>query len=165
MAQQGQVKASEYSTLYGTGTSMTPKQKVFVKEYVNTLNATEAAMRAYDCKDRKVARNVGSENLTKLGSSIDKLMDDKGLSDNRILEELEKKFHCTKPIVSNGKVYQTPDNAVQLRAVEIAAKLRNLFPRDTLEVTGKDGGEIVIKVREDRELIEVQEGETVDEEE
>lgn len=42
------------------------KQKGFVADYVKTKNATEAASRNYDCKDRNVARAVGSENLTKL---------------------------------------------------------------------------------------------------
>ena len=49
---------------------MTPKQKAFIKEYISTLNATEAAIRVYDAKDRKSARNIGSENLAKLGEHI-----------------------------------------------------------------------------------------------
>lgn len=41
------------------------KQKKFVKEYLATGNATEAAARSYDVKSRSVANAVGNENLSK----------------------------------------------------------------------------------------------------
>ena len=44
---------------------LTPKQKVFVEEYVKTKNATKAAQKAYDTEDYGTARSIGSENLTK----------------------------------------------------------------------------------------------------
>jgi phage terminase small subunit len=45
---------------------MTVKQKLFIKKYVESKgNATEAAMQAYDVKDRVVAAQVGHENLRK----------------------------------------------------------------------------------------------------
>lgn len=43
--------------------SLTPKQQIFCEEYIKSLNATEAAIKAgYSAK---TARSVGSENLTK----------------------------------------------------------------------------------------------------
>lgn len=47
------------------GKRITPKQKVFAEEFVKTRNATESAMRVYDTNDRKIAQNIGSENLAK----------------------------------------------------------------------------------------------------
>lgn len=45
---------------------LTPKQKIFVEEYVkNKGNATQAALKAYDTEDYKTAQNIGSENLSK----------------------------------------------------------------------------------------------------
>ena len=44
---------------------LTKKQKGFVKDYLDTGNATESAERNYNVKDRDVARSIGSENLTK----------------------------------------------------------------------------------------------------
>lgn len=44
---------------------ITRKQKRFVKEYLDTGNATEAAARVYDVKNRRVANAVGNENLAK----------------------------------------------------------------------------------------------------
>ena len=58
---------------------LTIKQRKWIKEYIETGNATEAAMRVYDCKDRDSARALGSENVAKL--SIPDLMEEMGLSD------------------------------------------------------------------------------------
>ena len=46
-------------------TKLTSKQAKFAKEYLETGNATEAAVRAYKPKNRATARSIGSENLTK----------------------------------------------------------------------------------------------------
>lgn len=43
---------------------LTKKRRGFVKDFVETGNATEAAARNYDVKDRVVAKSVGSELLT-----------------------------------------------------------------------------------------------------
>lgn len=143
---------------------MTAKQRAFTKEYIQTLNATEAAMRVYDVKDRMSAKNIGSENLAKLGEPIRELLIKAGLTDEYIIQKIKDKTNAKKTIINNGKAYQDEDHAIQLKAVELASKIRGLL-NDKVEVTGKDGGEIVIKVKEDRELIEIREGETEDEEE
>lgn len=44
---------------------LTKKQRVFVNEYADTGNATEAAFKAYDTDDKEVASVIGYENLTK----------------------------------------------------------------------------------------------------
>lgn len=44
---------------------LTKKQAEFLKVYKETGNATEAAARAYDVKDRSVASSIGTENLNK----------------------------------------------------------------------------------------------------
>lgn len=46
-------------------TKLTHKQKVFIEEYVETGNATQSALKAYDTDDELVAASIGSENLTK----------------------------------------------------------------------------------------------------
>jgi len=43
----------------------TIKQQRFVNEYIETGNATEAAMRVYSPQNRATARVIGSENLAK----------------------------------------------------------------------------------------------------
>lgn len=44
---------------------LTKKQQGFVKDYIETGNATEAVINNYDIKDNATARSIGSENLTK----------------------------------------------------------------------------------------------------
>jgi len=78
------------------GEDLTLKQRKWMKEYIETGNASEAAMRAYDCKDRVVAASIGYENLRKLdyvefmeaGGVTDKLLQDKlmeGLSATKVV--------------------------------------------------------------------------------
>lgn len=44
---------------------LTPKQKKFIKEYLDTNNATEAATRAYKTNNRNTAWNIWCDNLKK----------------------------------------------------------------------------------------------------
>lgn len=45
---------------------LTDKQRAFIEAYfVCGMNATEAAMQVYTCKDRHVAQSIGGENLSK----------------------------------------------------------------------------------------------------
>lgn len=44
---------------------LTPKQKIFVDEYVRTKNATRSALKAYDTDDYQTAASIGEENLKK----------------------------------------------------------------------------------------------------
>lgn len=143
---------------------MTPKQKAFIKEYISTLNATEAAIRVYDAKDRKSARNIGSENLAKLGEPIARVLEQQGLTDEYIVKKIRDKMEAKRPIIANGKMWQAEDHQTQLKATELAAKLKGLL-KDNVEISGKDGNEIVIKIKEDRELINIREGDIVENEE
>ncbi len=74
--------------------ALTKKQKLFIKEYLIDLNATQAAIRAGYSPDS--AADIGSENLRKpdICASIDKAMAERsrrlGLNQDRILLELAK---------------------------------------------------------------------------
>jgi hypothetical protein len=58
---------------------LTLKQRKWIKAYIETGNATEAAMRVYDVKNRESASAIGAENLGKLRMS--ELMEEMGLTD------------------------------------------------------------------------------------
>lgn len=74
--------------------SLTPKQKMFVDEYLVDLNATQAAIRAG--YSPKTAKDIASQNLAKLNIKIeiDKIMAERsrrvGMNADRILHELGK---------------------------------------------------------------------------
>jgi len=141
---------------------MTAKQTAFVKEYITTLNATEAAMRAYDAKNRNVARVIGTENLAKLSEPIAKVLEQQGLTNEYIAKKIKEKMEAKKPVIANGKMWPTEDHQIQLKATELAAKLKGLL-KDSVEISGKGGGEIVIKVKEDTSLLDAREGEVINE--
>jgi len=69
---------------------LTIKQKKFVKEYIETGNATEAAARVYDVTDRNSANSIGSENLAKLAEPIADVMDRVGLTDEYLMKCLQE---------------------------------------------------------------------------
>lgn len=73
---------------------LTPKQELFVKEYLIDLNATQAAIRAGYSPN--TAREIGAENLSKpnIKNQIDKAMAERsrrtGINQDRVLEEIAK---------------------------------------------------------------------------
>lgn len=68
----------------------TLKQTRFVHEYLETGNATEAAMRAYDPHNRATARAMGSENLAKpnIRDLIDNALTEEGLTPRLVIDSL-----------------------------------------------------------------------------
>lgn len=122
---------------------LTPKQRKFMKVYAKTLNATEAAMQAYDCKDRDTASSIGRENLRKL-QFVD-LLDAVGLTDDDLAVALQEGRHSTRPIVVNGKVQGVADYATRHRYVETLLKVKGKLT-DKLELTGEDGGPLQMQV-------------------
>jgi phage terminase small subunit len=70
---------------------LTPKQRVFVEEYLVDLNGTQAAIRAGYSTDS--ARQIASENLSKpyIAEAIDKALADRGgITRTRIVDELAR---------------------------------------------------------------------------
>ena len=142
---------------------MTPKQKAFIKEYITSLNATDAAHKVYNVKNRNVANAIGAQNLAKLSEPIAQVLEERGLTNDYIAKKIKEKMEAKKPIIANGKMWQTEDHTTQLKATELAAKLKGLL-KDSVEITGKNGNELVIKIKEDRELIDAREGEIIEDE-
>ena len=138
---------------------LTVKQQLFIKELTKTLSPTEAAMRVYDCKDRHSAANIASENLVKLGFTMTELMESMGLgleediSDLKRLRKAQKvvgylnqykkdkdgKIEKIEPdeVVSNEFIY-VDDNPVQLKALELSAKIKGNL-KDKTEHSLDDG--------------------------
>ena len=85
---------------------LTLKQRKWIKEYIKTGNATEAAMRVYDCKDRESASAIGTQNLGKL--SIPDLMEDMGLTDVALMNI------GAEGMTKANKIYGTGDNFIEI---------------------------------------------------
>ena len=67
---------------------MTPKQKLFIAEYLTDFNATQAAIRAGYSK--KTAAAIGAENLTKpkIKDEIDRHLKERAMSADEVLTRL-----------------------------------------------------------------------------
>lgn len=122
---------------------LTPKQRKFMKIYAKTLNATEAAMQSYDCKDRDVAKALGAENLSKL--NFTELLDAVGLTDDDLAVALREGRHSTRAIVVDGKVQGVADYATRHKYVETLLKVKGKLA-DKLELTGEDGGPLQMQL-------------------
>lgn len=75
---------------------LTLKQRKWLKAYISTGNATQAAMQSYDCKDEESAAQIGYENLRKL--DITELMEETGLSDQYLNLKLADGLEATKQL-------------------------------------------------------------------
>jgi hypothetical protein len=102
-----------------------------MKLYIELGNATEAAMRVYDCKDRDVAKSIGSENLSKLDYSD--FMEEGGITDNLLQEKVKEGLGATRVISAvkgtsaNGGTtdfIDVPDFMVRHKYTETALKLK-----------------------------------------
>lgn len=97
---------------------LTPKQELFCKYYIESLNATQSAIRAG--YSEKVARQIGCENLAKpnIKAFIDENMKklDNIMTINEILKELTDIARCNK----------TPTFA-KIKALELLGKRYGLW--------------------------------------
>lgn len=111
---------------------LTPKQALFVQEYLVDLNATQAAIRAGYSED--TAHAIGYENLNKpeLSTAIQKALDLRaertGITADKVLVELSKLgFADVRQIFStDGKlknIHDLPDDiAASVQSVEVVTR-------------------------------------------
>ncbi|MHB9909249.1 terminase small subunit [Clostridium botulinum] len=131
---------------------LTPKQKAFADYYIQTGNATEAAIKAGYSK--KTARFIGNENLTKpyIKNYIDERM--KQLEDERIAKANEVLQYLTRVIrgqeteevvvtenigdfISEAKTIKKEIGAKdRIKAAELLGKRYRLFT-DKVEIEGE----------------------------
>ncbi len=119
---------------------LTYKDRTFVKEFIrNGGNQTDAAVAAYDAgsrtadtyeKQRNSAAVIASRKMKQshIQSAIARLMDKKGLSDERLLDELSKGVIAP----TNASVI---DFNTKLRYIETGLKLRGHFDERDRDVS------------------------------
>lgn len=99
----------------------TVKQKMFVKEYVKSGNATQAALKVYNTTSVDSAKRIGWENTTKL--NIQEILEKNGITDDATAQNLARMaFTATKQNQFTGEVIE--DNQVQLDAIKHITKLK-----------------------------------------
>lgn len=113
----------------------TIKEKRFVKEYLKSGNATEAAAKVYDVSNLNSAHAIGSQNLQRL--TISDELDKIGLTDSKIASVLLDAIDAQKTVSSyntnreanaeTDDFIDIPDWQARLKAIEITAKMKGHF--------------------------------------
>lgn len=102
---------------------LTLKERKWLKIYLQTGNATEAAAQVYDVKDRNSANAIGSENLAKLSNlELDNLMDEMGLDDISLVQVLINNLKATRLYGKNA--IEHADSNARNKALELALKIK-----------------------------------------
>jgi len=153
---------------------LTPKQELFIEEYLVDLNATQAAIRAGYSK--KTAHAIGQENLRKpiIAAALDKarakIMARVELSQDDIFQtwaniiKVDPRDVLDKPMEEwtrndaaavAGVKYTDSGREVKLydrlRATELAGKHLGMFS-ERREISGPGGGPIVMEGLNDKEI-------------
>lgn len=108
----------------GKKKKLTIKQRKFIDLYLETGNATEAAMQSYNVKDRESAAAVGYETLRNL--QTDELMEKAGISDKRLLEKLNEGLDASKRQrdFETGEVFYDADYSTRHKYLKTALELK-----------------------------------------
>jgi hypothetical protein len=116
----------------------TIKEQRFVKALSESVTYTEAARKA----GYKDPVQAAYENKIKLDTSA--LMDKAGLTDDRLFEKLDALVEAQRTVSAIGgkdanagtvDFVDVPDNPVQLKALEMAFKLKDKFPSSKVDQT------------------------------
>jgi len=118
---------------------LTLKQRKWIHAYIETGNATDAAIIAYDCKgNRETAAQIGWENMRKLDYSD--FLEAAGITDNllqkKILEGLDATKTVSAKIIGKDADSQTddfidvPDFMARHKYLETALKLKKRMDTD-----------------------------------
>ena len=101
--------------------NLTPKQHGFVKDYLETGNASLAVKSNYNVKNDATARSIGRENLTKpnIRAVIVKQLADTGIG--------EKEMQLLTSTLKRN-IAQTKDLSASNRAIDITLKLVGAYP-------------------------------------
>jgi len=127
---------------------LTAKEKAWVKEFLETRNATEAAARTYDVSSRESANTIGARNHTHL--IFDGLFQKAGLTDAAIVKNTVRMALEAKKIVGTRDDFvEVEDNEAQLKAMKFAVDLMDKMPAKKADTTlrNPDGSGVFEKVR------------------
>ena len=135
--------------------TLTLKQRKWLKVYIETGNATEAAMQAYDCTARDCGGHIGWENVRKLQGAISTLMDKHGITDGLLMDKLREGLDAEKTEFAKheGKITDSQDCTdfpTRQRYLDTAFKVRGNYPADRqqVELTGAEGGPVQVDLFE-----------------
>lgn len=140
---------------------LTKKQRGFVKDYIETGNATQSVKNNYDVSNDLTARVIGSENLTKPNviNAIKSLSD--RIPDELLIERHTELLNKREMTVYGGKDGQPvkidlgPETQAVTKALDMSYKLKGYYaPEKTVNLnvevgTNKENLEIANRYEEE----------------
>lgn len=96
---------------------LTKKQQGFVEDYLETGNATEAAERNYDVKNRNVANNIGAENLAKPSIRV-------------VIDTLAERISDDELILKHKEFLHSEKEEIGIKALDMGYKLKGAYAPD-----------------------------------
>lgn len=114
------------------------KQRNFCQGYVETQgNATQSALRSYNCKDKNSAGVIGSVLLNKplIQQEIETLLEKVNMTDDFMFQRLREGTEAKVVASYQGEATETaiPDHNAAYKWWEAAAKIKRYFPAEQIE--------------------------------
>jgi len=127
--------------------SLTLKQRKWLEVYLDTGSATEAAMQAYNCKDRASAGVVGCNTLKSIKGATRALMEKCGITDKVLYEKLAEGLDANRTVFAQFEGAFTDerdcvDFPTRQRYLDTAAKLTGMYAPEQHEISGPGQGPI-----------------------
>lgn len=116
---------------------LTPMQRLLVKGLQEGKSVLQAALAA------GYAPSTAKSNVYQMPvvrSAVAQLMERQGLGDDTLLAKLKEKLEATDRRKQGRGWADVPVHHVQLQALDIALKLKGLYPAAKVEVTKRDFG-------------------------
>jgi len=136
---------------------LTKKQKGFVKDYVETGNGTQSALKNYNVKDETVASSIATENLRKplIQNAIKSIAEQ--IPDELLLQVHLEGLKASRTIKStdSGDIVE-PDYAVRHKYLDTAHKIKGTYaPEKSInlnldaDITNEKARELAAKYEEE----------------
>lgn len=130
---------------------LTLKQRKWLKEYLTSGNASDAAYKVYNCKNKESAAQIGWENLRKLDYTS--FLEEAGVTDDLLQKKIIEGLDATRTVsaVKTSKnatadstdFVDVPDFMARHKYLETALKLkRRLTEKQEVDITS--GGKPIL---------------------
>ncbi len=109
---------------------LTRKQRGFVKDYVETGNGTQSALKNYDTKDYMTANQIAVENLQKpaIQNAIKSIAEQ--IPDELLVQVHLEGLNASRTIKTEDDEIVEPDYAVRHKYLDTAHKLKGTYAPD-----------------------------------
>lgn len=125
--------------------TLTPRERVFLKAYMETQNQADAYLVISPNIKRESAAAAGARLFRKIKDKIDlpDFWDELNLGIPRIGAKVNEMLSAKKAITCDGQIYRVPDNQAQMSALTLLADIHGIR-KTTVEQNVKVDGKLVL---------------------